>query len=126
MTTNSEEFDWRHDLRPPRRDWWSSQAHEVARIGQTRLERLITDLRWQDRPVEPSSVVTVQTIVDRLDLPLVTAAAFSNDLEPDLLVGVQVIFQGGRAHFYVLKRGDHVMLLVSDFWPYPRPLIITR
>jgi hypothetical protein len=127
MTTPAADFGWFHDPLPPRRTWWPEHAHEIERIGQTRLERIITDLHWEGPPADPSapSVATVQTLIYQLKLPLVTAAAFNRDLAPDLLVGLQVIFHEGRAHLYVLKRDDHVRLLVSDFWPYPGPIGIT-
>jgi len=108
-----------------KRNWTQTgRDHNGTDEQKALLGGMFDRLEWQELypgmelPMMPGEAIKA-TIVE-LRLPKVSHVALSNEMAPYGLIAARAHYKNGTANVYLVDEGSQLVVLCSDFYPYPK------
>ncbi len=101
---------------------WTEVGREHTDGNREFIGEFFDRMQWQElgtggieAPMMPGE--GIKSMIRELRIPKVSRVAWSNDMAPYGLYGVEGNYTNGQARVYAVDEGSRLVVLCSDFWP---------
>jgi hypothetical protein len=101
------------------REDWTEVGREEWEGVQDRIRAAAAAMEWRPLPIEDAPAMPglgIMAAIEQLRLPKVSRVAWSSELAPYGLYGIEANYSNGRVQVFIVDRGTDLVPVVSYFW----------